>query len=102
MGRSIADVRAVVLTHAHSDHIGFAERIRRDDSVPIEIHEADAALARGEAKQKNEGGGPMRPIPLVSFLRLRDASRGSANATDHGKSRRSATGRRSTYRARPE
>ncbi len=68
MGRSIADVRAVVLTHAHSDHIGFAERIRRDDGVPIEIHEADAALARGEAKQKNEGGGPMRPIPLVSFL----------------------------------
>ena len=30
MGRTLADVRAVVLTHAHSDHLGFAERIRRE------------------------------------------------------------------------
>lgn len=29
MGRSLEDVRAVLLTHAHDDHIGFAERLRR-------------------------------------------------------------------------
>lgn len=28
MGHSLDDVRAVVLTHAHRDHVGFAERIR--------------------------------------------------------------------------
>ena len=70
MGRSLEDVRAVLLTHAHDDHIGFAERIRSERGTPIHLHEADAALARGEAKQKNEGGGPMRPIPMLSFLRL--------------------------------
>ena len=68
MGRTIDDVQAVLLTHAHSDHIGFAERIRREHGTPISVHEADAALARGEFKPKNEGGGPMRPIPLLSFL----------------------------------
>ena len=68
MGRSIEDVKAVLLTHAHSDHIGFAERIRRERGVPIRVHEADAALARGEVKQKNEGGGKTRILPTLSFI----------------------------------
>jgi glyoxylase-like metal-dependent hydrolase (beta-lactamase superfamily II) len=68
MGRSLEDVRAVLLTHAHDDHIGFAERIRSERGTPILVHEADAALARGDAKSKNEGGGPMKPIPTLAFL----------------------------------
>jgi glyoxylase-like metal-dependent hydrolase (beta-lactamase superfamily II) len=35
MGRTVADVRALVLTHGHTDHIGFAERLRRDQGVPV-------------------------------------------------------------------
>ena len=46
MGRAPADVRALVLTHGHSDHLGFAERLRRERAVPVSVHEADAALAR--------------------------------------------------------
>ena len=68
IGRTIEDVRAVVLTHAHTDHIGFAERIRRGRDVPIRIHDADAALARGEVKQQNEGGGKTRLVPVISFI----------------------------------
>jgi glyoxylase-like metal-dependent hydrolase (beta-lactamase superfamily II) len=68
MGRTLADVRAVLLTHAHDDHIGFAERIRSEADVPVSVHEADAALARGESKQKNEGGGSYRPVPVITFL----------------------------------
>ena len=29
IGHTIKDVEAVILTHAHADHIGFAERIRK-------------------------------------------------------------------------
>src|SRR3954470_21110471 len=30
LGRSLDDVRALVLTHAHFDHVGFAERARTE------------------------------------------------------------------------
>ena len=29
MGRSLDDVRGIVLTHGDTDHIGYAERLRR-------------------------------------------------------------------------
>jgi glyoxylase-like metal-dependent hydrolase (beta-lactamase superfamily II) len=48
MGRALEDVRAVALTTGHSDHIGFAERGRRETGVPVRVHDIDAALARGE------------------------------------------------------
>ncbi len=68
MGRSLDDVKAVVLTHGHSDHIGFAERIRRERHVPIRVHEADATLARGEVKNPAKGTGPIRPMPILAFM----------------------------------
>ena len=56
MGRSVDDIRGVVLTHGDSDHLGFAERLRRDHGVPVYVHEADAARARGEVKSKTSWG----------------------------------------------
>ncbi|HEY6058148.1 MAG TPA: MBL fold metallo-hydrolase [Candidatus Limnocylindrales bacterium] len=70
IGRSLADVRAVLLTHGHADHIGFAERMRRERGVPIEVHELDAPLARGEVPNPSRGFGPIRLRPLLLFLML--------------------------------
>ena len=70
MGRTLDDVRAIVLTHGHSDHIGFAERARRERGVPVQVHELDAALARGEVPNPSPGLGPVRPLPLIRFLLL--------------------------------
>lgn len=67
MGRGLADVRAIVLTHGHSDHIGFAERARRERGWPVSVHELDAALARGEVPNPAKGG-PTRLAPLIRFI----------------------------------
>jgi glyoxylase-like metal-dependent hydrolase (beta-lactamase superfamily II) len=46
LGRTPADVAAVVLTHAHFDHLGFAERARAELNVPVYVHENDVPLTR--------------------------------------------------------
>ena len=46
LSRSLDDIRAVVLTHAHFDHVGFAERARRQLGVPVWVHEDDVPLTR--------------------------------------------------------
>lgn len=68
MGRTIEDVRAVVLTHGHSDHVGFAERIRDDHGIPVSVHDLDAALARGEVSSPSAGMGERKLGSLLRFL----------------------------------
>jgi glyoxylase-like metal-dependent hydrolase (beta-lactamase superfamily II) len=46
IGRAPGDVEALVLTHAHFDHIGFAERARAELGVSVWVHENDAPLTR--------------------------------------------------------
>lgn len=67
MGRSLEDVRAVVLTHAHVDHIGFAERIRTERGVPIRVHELDALRAKGRVPGP-KGLGDFKLAPVLGFL----------------------------------
>ncbi|MGH2464467.1 MAG: MBL fold metallo-hydrolase [Candidatus Limnocylindrales bacterium] len=68
MGRSLSDIRAVVLTHGHSDHIGFAERARVELKVPVEVTEIDAALARGTIKNPGGSAGKVSIGPLLRFI----------------------------------
>ena len=45
LGYSIKDVEAIVLTHAHADHIGFAEKVRKQTNIPVYVHKNDAKMA---------------------------------------------------------
>ncbi|GAB7045384.1 MBL fold metallo-hydrolase [Catenuloplanes indicus] len=67
LGLGPADVRGVVLTHGDSDHVGFAERLRRDHGVPIHVHGGDAARARGEVST-SPAWGRVRLGPLARFI----------------------------------
>jgi glyoxylase-like metal-dependent hydrolase (beta-lactamase superfamily II) len=55
LGRGLDDLEAVLLTHAHADHIGTAERARTTASARVWVHEADAAMATGGTPPKNDG-----------------------------------------------
>lgn len=40
------ELRAIVITHAHVDHLGFAEKARKEHGTPVYIPEGDAELAK--------------------------------------------------------
>jgi len=54
IGRSRADIAALVLTHAHFDHIGIAERLRREHGIPVYVHENDAPLTQHPLQYAHE------------------------------------------------
>jgi glyoxylase-like metal-dependent hydrolase (beta-lactamase superfamily II) len=68
LGRSLDDVRGIVLTHGDTDHIGFAERLRQRNGIAVHVHEVDAARARGEVKKPSSSWGPIKMRPLLRFL----------------------------------
>lgn len=44
--RGPGDVKALVLTHAHVDHLGSARRIQEEWGVPVHAHHLEAHIAR--------------------------------------------------------
>ncbi len=80
LGRRLDDIEVVLLTHAHSDHVGFAERARATTGATVWVHQADAARARGEKGPKRDGKATaylLRPAfyRTVASLVLRGAGR---------------------------
>lgn len=62
LGRSREDIRGLVLTHGHVDHVGFAERLRVETGTRVWVHEADEEMVRTGKNQKTEAS-------LLPYLR---------------------------------
>lgn len=43
LGHRVTDIVAIILTHAHADHLGMAERVRQESRATVYVHEADRA-----------------------------------------------------------
>jgi glyoxylase-like metal-dependent hydrolase (beta-lactamase superfamily II) len=55
LGKSLSDVRAVLLTHSDSDHTGVAGALRSEHDVPVYIHETEEGLLRKPRLKKTDG-----------------------------------------------
>jgi glyoxylase-like metal-dependent hydrolase (beta-lactamase superfamily II) len=74
LNRSVDEVRAVVLTHAHFDHVGSARRVHHRWQVPVWVHAADQYLAAHPARYAHERSRliyPLRyPKAIPGLLRM--------------------------------
>ena len=77
MGRRPSDLKAILLTHAHSDHTGFSERARSEAHVPVWTHRDDVAVAKGAPPAKQEA-------PSGPYLRHLEAWRTLFGLMLHG------------------
>jgi glyoxylase-like metal-dependent hydrolase (beta-lactamase superfamily II) len=73
------DLRALVLTHAHFDHVGFAERARVELGMPILVPRGDADIARHPLRYPHERSRlfyAVRPRPALMIGQLMVAGGG--------------------------
>jgi glyoxylase-like metal-dependent hydrolase (beta-lactamase superfamily II) len=61
LGRRPADITAVVLTHAHPDHLGAAEAVRQKTGATVHVHRPEVARSHGQAAHSS-------PFSLVPGL----------------------------------
>lgn len=78
IGRSLGDVAAVVLTHAHPDHIGSAERLRADRGFPVRLLDTEVPHAKGQVIEQISALQILRAAwrPSVLLWALRIAGKG--------------------------
>ena len=55
-GHELAEIRYVLVTHAHADHIGLVGRLREASGALVGMHPAEAAVLR----PRRRTGGPRR------------------------------------------
>jgi glyoxylase-like metal-dependent hydrolase (beta-lactamase superfamily II) len=67
INRSPEEVREILITHAHSDHLGGARKFQEASSGKTHIHESDVSYAENGKNPPIGGGGPLgRVLGFVS------------------------------------
>lgn len=80
--RDFTDIKAVILSHYHSDHVGSVNQITRRNDVPVLIHELDLPFITGEKRPKIPNFFPLLRYPtMVRYLTHAGMNGGMATVT---------------------
>ena len=67
IGKSVTDVKRILLTHAHRAHLGGLAKLKELSGAEVYAHEWEADIAAGERKQQYTTLFPMKPLKLWPF-----------------------------------
>lgn len=81
LGASPRDVTALVLTHAHFDHLGFASRLQDEAFAPVLVHPKDSYIAANPYRYQHEKARIFYPLryPRAIPVLTRMARAGAMN-----------------------
>lgn len=81
IGRTPGDIKAIVVTHAHFDHVGGAAALKHESGAQVFVSQGDAAAARGDEPH------PLAPVfgwvPFMAPLFQRIVPSGQPVDVDH-------------------
>ena len=89
IGRSVDEIRGLVLTHGHFDHVGFADGLHRRLRTPIWVHAADRRLAAHPYRYRPEKNRVVFPLlhpgglPILARMVAAGALRVRGVEADH-------------------
>src|SRR3954454_3250183 len=66
LGLPLQAIKAIVLTHAHFDHVGIAERLRLELGLTVHVHADDAELCLHPMRYETE-----RPRELYMLTQVK-------------------------------
>ena len=64
IGRSVTDLKHIILTHAHRSHLGGLAALKKASGATVYAHEWEADIISGERKAQGITVVPMRPLHL--------------------------------------
>jgi glyoxylase-like metal-dependent hydrolase (beta-lactamase superfamily II) len=85
MGRSVEDVKAIVLTHADPDHVGFAGELQASHGIPVYVHRADSERTQLGKTKQTEGS----PLAMLAMLRHAHSRRALRHMIANGAAKQS-------------
>jgi glyoxylase-like metal-dependent hydrolase (beta-lactamase superfamily II) len=74
-GRKVSDIRRIVLTHGHIDHIGFVGRIRDESGADVCLHGEDARHLGADVEEHVEAARENIPFFIRMGIPPRDVQR---------------------------